>query len=250
MAQSRDLIAAAVLLASLLYLRSSAHSTLEACCAMTRASLAAAFEPSALTADAVQRRIAAGGISALKMFLPVAALVTIVTLGVGMLQTGFLLRPQAVSLQAARISPRAGLRRLVSLRSSAKAALALGKIAVLGAGIRWGLAPLVRGEGELSLSALGGAGLAGAAARGARHLSTVGLWMAGGLLALALLDWAHERWQLERDLRMSRREILEEQQEQEPDARLRRSQMRLARKLLGRSSASRREAPPGAGGAS
>ena len=54
---------------------------------------------------------------------------------------------------------------------------------------------------------------------------------------------------LERDLRMSRREILEEQQEQEPDARLRRSQMRLAKKLLDGTAADRRDAPQGAGGA-
>jgi flagellar biosynthetic protein FlhB len=51
------------------------------------------------------------------------------------------------------------------------------------------------------------------------------------LLLLAFLDWAYQRWQRERDLRMSKQEIKEEYKRMEGDPLIKQRRARVARQL-------------------
>jgi flagellar biosynthesis protein FlhB len=55
-----------------------------------------------------------------------------------------------------------------------------------------------------------------------------------GIVVLGLVDWGCQRWRLERALRMTRRELLDERRAGEGDPELRRAWRRRGRSLLRR----------------
>jgi flagellar biosynthetic protein FlhB len=129
-----------------------------------------------------------------------------------LLQTGFLILPDRVSPDLARINPLAGLRRMVSADRATQVAFGAAKlvavIAIVGLLMadRWNE---LLALGTLEVSQLGGA---------AWQLCLAVLVRAAGvLLALACLDYLWQRWKLDRALRMSPTEIREELRALEPN---------------------------------
>ena len=119
----------------------------------------------------------------------------------------------------------AGLRRLVSARSGARTGMAIVKLvavgAVAGLNIRGAMPRIV---------ATAGAAPATIVAEAGRMLIGLGLRVGLVLVALGLVDYLYQRWQHRRDLRMTRREVLEDTKEDMPDAGIRKRH----RRLLGR----------------
>jgi flagellar biosynthesis protein FlhB len=125
-----------------------------------------------------------------------------------------------------RISPRAGLRRLFSTRTFVRAVLAAAKIGVVAAVGYWTFRPALRrlaGAGALDASGLAG--------RAGSLVGALAIRIALCLLALAVADFLYQRWQYRRDLRMTRREWLEDIRKAEGDWRLRRRRREVARHL-------------------
>lgn len=146
-------------------------------------------------------------------------------------QIGFRLTPKAIEADAAKLNPLKGLERLFSSRSIVRTLLALAKIALIVAsmvGAAWTqidhivllagaeLGPALAGTGHIALRCVAAAMLA--------------------ILVLAAADAAYQRWQHERDLRMSRKDIKEEHKTLEGDphikSRIRRVQMELAARRM------------------
>jgi len=140
--------------------------------------------------------------------------VALVAMGAGVLasilQVGFHITPQALRLNWARVNAIRGLASLLSLRGGAELGKALLKLAILGAVTYWTLRPewsrfpqLVQMDllevltWELNL----GLGL--------------GLKVVLAYCLLAALDYAYQRWQHEKSLRMTRSEVQEESRQQE-----------------------------------
>jgi len=129
-------------------------------------------------------------------------------------QVGLLMTSQPLRPDTQRVSITAGLGRMVSGRSMVRAALAAAKIVAV-ALVGW--LTIRSWLGRL-------AGLAGVTpAEGLRQAGamTASLVLRLGIAlgVLAVVDYLYQRWQLERDLMMTRRELLEEQRRTEGDPR-------------------------------
>ena len=163
---------------------------------------------SGLTIDSVTGLAAASGWLLLVAVLPLSLVTCGVSVAAVVLQTGFLVRPEAVAPRASHLNPAEGLRRLFSLRSLARGGFAVGKIAVVvGAGV-W----CIRSALDLwaSPTAGGSDGLRELWGTALRQMSRMGLGASLALVVLGGLEYLFERWHHERDLRMTREELREE----------------------------------------
>jgi len=149
----------------------------------------------------------------------------------GYLQVGFQVSPKAVKIDWAKLDPSKGLKRLISLRSSVRTCMALLKVLVIVAVISltaWWQVPRIAGVAGNDLGpllvAMGGVALRCTAAALA------------AILAIAAADWFFQRWQHERDLRMSHRDLRDEHKATEGDphlrARIRSIQRELAQRRM------------------
>ncbi|RMF83337.1 MAG: flagellar biosynthesis protein FlhB [Nitrospinota bacterium] len=150
------------------------------------------------------------------MLLPLFLTVLVLAILCNVVQVGFLLTPKALELKLSRISPGQGLRRIFSLQSVNELFKSLVKIGIVGyiayATIRGALGaflPLANQGIPDILHTLGSQAM--------RVLTRT----AYAMVVLAVLDYAFQRWQYERDLRMTREEVKEERKEQEGDPQIR-----------------------------
>jgi flagellar biosynthetic protein FlhB len=147
---------------------------------------------------------------------PVALAGAAVGVLANVLQVGFMVAPKAIGLRWERLDPLRGLSRIVSLGGAVEAVKALLKLAILGGVAYWTLSPA-----WVYLPDLAGMDIPGLMAwqfdlglRLAFRVVTV-----FGLLAVA--DYAYQRWQHERRLRMTRNEVQEEGKQQEGNPQIR-----------------------------
>jgi len=135
---------------------------------------------------------------------------------VNIVQVGMRFVPERVQFDWARVSPRAGVRRMFSLRSLVAAVLAVVKIAAVGAilfAVIWRSLPALASSAGLAPDEI--------AAGAARLAGKLALYIVAVLVALGAIDWLYQRWQYRQDLRMTRREVRQEQRRQGGDPLLR-----------------------------
>lgn len=215
-ASSRELVQAGALLAGLLLFEAKGDATIGSLVRTTRSildeGLAGGADPKLLI------ELSREGLAAtLLALVPIGLLLWATALLLGVLQSAFLFRPANILPRWSRVSPSAGLARLLSARAIARALFVGFEIAVVAcafaglwdAGVR-AADDLVRtsepGEPGRALGTL----LLGSA------LSTA-VSAASGLVTLAAGDWALRRFLLLRELRMTRDEVLAEQRDDEID---------------------------------
>ena len=147
-------------------------------------------------------RCAAPAVATVAAFCLVLAALAVPT---GIAQVGRIASVEPVRADWRRVSPSQNLRRMFSGRSMVRAVMAIAKLAIVGAvavmTIRSAL-PRIMGAG------FGPPGQIAANVGGL--ILSLGLRTAAALAALALIDLAYQRWQHLRDLRMTRREFLDE----------------------------------------
>lgn len=212
--RSRDLAVAISLLAGFLGLYCSGDWLLGRTCEATRTLLQESAGEATLTAEVVRDRFAVGCSLLVLAMLPLAALSGGAVAVSVALQTGGAVRGSSIAPDPSRLSPRRGLLRIFSLRGLGRGLFTVLKFVVVGGLAIWllvGLAGIVSGaclpESGLSLD------------RSDTRMRVGFLWdetcllglkLSGALVVLGLLDYLHERWQHERDLRMTRAEVQEE----------------------------------------
>ncbi len=163
--------------------------------------------------------------------VPVVALLIIAAIGAGMLQHGILVAPEMIKPKLSKISPMSGFKRIFSTRGMVEFVKGTLKLAIIGSFGFW----LLRGDfDELEKFIF------------IDHIQTLQLAMKLamkvliGVLSLltiiAALDFAYQKVQLMRDMRMSREEIREEYKQSEGDpivkGRLRQLRMERARRRM------------------
>ena len=221
-ARSADLCSAAVLLAALVGLE------------LFGAGLAGGVAGSVRDvlgnlADAEDRLGAVFSSTALA-FLPFALLVAAAALAANLAQVGFLFAGAPLAPDLSRLDPFAGLRRILSARSLARLAGGLLKVAAVAA-----VALLTLWAERVRLAELSLRPLEEMLGLGAQAVSALALRTALVLLVLALLDYGYQRWQHERELRMSRAELREELRRYEGDPGIKERRRTVQRQLaLGR----------------
>jgi flagellar biosynthesis protein FlhB len=167
-------------------------------------------------------------------FLPFVGIVLAAALAANLLQVGFLFTSGPLTPDLDRLNPISGIGRIFSLRGLMRLVAGLLKLAIVGLVVFWTL--WAERLQLVQLSRLGFEEILGVAVDLMLLLS---LRAAVALLVLAIFEYGFQRWQHERDLRMSKQEVREELKRYEGDPRIRerrraiQQQLALQRMLLG-----------------
>jgi flagellar biosynthetic protein FlhB len=219
-ARSRDLTSALVVLAAAVAIRLGGPEAVRAARALVTASLeGVAAGAGALSLESTGSLCAVAMGCVLAVTAPAALACGLAATAAGLVQGGFTVLPSAASPQAARISLFEGARRLFKARNAARAPFALAKAGACVWALYGAFVQAVRaGSGELP------------GAWSSASASAIGLGLRLGLVlvVLGVIDYAFARWLFERDLRMSRAEIVEEAAILEGDPELRRRRRKVA----------------------
>ena len=166
-------------------------------------------------------------LSALRVALPITALAMAVGLAAWFAQTQLALSLRALQPMLSRLNPLEGLKRIFSRHGLVESLKALAKLVVIGV-----IAYLDVRARLLQVPGLFGAApevitnwLLGAA--GQLFLKVAAAW-----LLLAAGDYAFQRWEMERSLRMTKQAVLRENKEQEGDPAIRSRRQRRQRELV------------------
>ncbi|MBV9849490.1 MAG: flagellar biosynthesis protein FlhB [Armatimonadetes bacterium] len=187
----------------------------------------------ALTFGDVQRWQMTGLLWAGRLLLPTLLLALALGLAVGVGQVGFHIAPEALAPQWQRVNPASGLKRLFSLRGTVELVKSLLKLLFIG-GVCYGALHGVIASGEMlgltrkplpeALGVVGGL------------LWMLGLRVAVALFILAIADYAYQKYDHEKNLRMSMSEIKQEMKQSEGDpqvkARVRRLQREMSKRRM------------------
>jgi flagellar biosynthetic protein FlhB len=140
-----------------------------------------------------------------RYILPIFGLILAAAIATNLAQVGFLFLPEKLMPDITRLDPLQGLGRLFSMKSLARLVFGLVKMALI-AGVAY-LSLYKERDKVLGLTTM-------AVPEVAVYLAQILIWtaikIAFALLVLAILDYGFQRWQHERDLRMTSQEVREE----------------------------------------
>ncbi len=203
-AYSQDLGSAALLIASILLLRSYGGEIINTAGHFMRHQLSTvgplSVESSELAALS-QTLLSTVGMTV----LPVVGLLALTGVLSSVFQVGFLFVPERLMPDISRLSPLSGFKRIVSLSGAMKLGFGMFKVTIVAS-----VATIVlytRYEEVLYASTLSIYEL------GPFILDlalTAALWVGIALFALALFDFAYQKWKHDQDLRMTQQEVVDE----------------------------------------
>lgn len=158
--------------------------------------------------------------------LPIFLLVFLIAYLTNLLQVGWLLTMYPVKPKLSKVSPVAGLKRLLSLKTLVKSGVNALKLVVVGgiAGlVLWQSIPeliaLPRLHAEIALFSIG---------KLAMELS---LWLLLALVLLAIIDFMYQKWQHKKDLKMTKHEVKDERRSMEGDPHIKKQRMKMAMEI-------------------
>ncbi|ATR22557.1 Flagellar biosynthetic protein flhB [Roseomonas mucosa] len=161
------------------------------------------------------------GRDALLAVLPVAAAAALGAVAATLLQTGGLFSAKGLVPQLSRLSPLAGVKRVLGVEGAGQLLRALLKLGLVGLALWWNLDDPTRLRSVMQASPAQLLAVAGEEMRG---LATAAV-LAFGLVALGDFGW--ERFRHLRRMRMSREDLKEEHKESEGDPHLKARQRQL-----------------------
>ena len=213
-ARSADLTAALILLAGLLLVQTTGPrlvASLKTLIASLLAQNLADLSPAALLRPMKDVGSA---------MLPILIGLFVAAIVCQLLQAGFFFR---FKLHADRLDPSKNVEQMFSGRSLVQLLMGGAKIALVGCvvyAIAKGLVPKVAAMSALAPDEMISAG--------GNVVASLMLRITLLLIALGVIDFFYQRWQHERDLRMTRREVLDELRQMEGDAAVKRRRRDLA----------------------
>lgn len=193
--------------------------------AMFRMTLGAAGQVE-ITQESVIAYSTVGFSFILQTMMTFVIIVVVVALAANISQVGFLITGHPLVPNLGRLNPITGLKRLVSVRSFVRLGAGIVKLIILGIV----LVLTIHGEMAtlMNLSKMELPTIVG-------YLSNVCLTLAFRaallLLIFAILEYGYQRWEYERDIRMSKEEIKEELKRYEGDPKIRARRREVQRKL-------------------
>jgi flagellar biosynthetic protein FlhB len=169
--------------------------------------------------------------SAGKLIFPIAITIMVFGVAANILQVGFIMSTYPLMPRLDKLNPIAGFARLFSIRSVVEALKNILKLLVVG----WVAYATIKGEFEgmlvLNNATIGGI-LMFIMQIGYKIIYRIGLV----LILLAFLDWAYNKYDTEKNLKMSKEEVKEEHKQMEGDPkvkrRIRSMQIEMARRRM------------------
>ncbi len=160
------------------------------------------------------------------LLVPLFLAVVVMSLASNMLQVGFHVSAEPLSFKFDRLNPISGMRRVFSLRSFVRLLGSFFKLSVIGGVLWYTLAQetdqfflVIDQEVRLIVAYIGVA------------MFRLALRTAIALLILAIIDYSYQRWQFERDLRMTKQEVKDELKLMEGDPKIRARRRQIALQL-------------------
>ena len=165
------------------------------------------------------------------MLMPLMGIIVVAAVIGNLAQIGFLFTTEPFAPKLSKLNPIKGMKRLLSTKSLVEVAKSLCKIVFVG-----GIAFLmVRGEVE-TIPSLAHMGVGEVLSFMGRVSLRICLYACLTLMVLAALDYAYQRWQYEKNLRMTKQEIKDELKQREGDptvkSKIRRIQMEMSRRRM------------------
>jgi flagellar biosynthetic protein FlhB len=225
---SRECATAAVLGSALLLLYLFAAPAMRSLIDLTREWLSVAVEAGArpMTQPAVVALLNRAAEQTLGLLWPVACGLALAGTAAYLAQTGFLWNSDKLAMDLNHLNPLSGLGRMVSLRAVVELGKSLLKIGL----ITWVGIWAVRRDIE-RIPGLVQYGLGDGMTMTAEAAFRMLLWVTGTVALLALGDYAYQRFEWERSLRMTKQEIKQELRETEGDPLLRSRVRSLQRQM-------------------
>lgn len=159
------------------------------------------------------------------------ALMFAMGIGIGILQAGFQVAPEAIALRWEKLSPANGWSRIFSVASLMRGVVVIVKLSLVTAIAYW----VLKGRAPHVL-ALGGGSVAGSASQGWDLAMRLALAIVAALVLIGVADYGFQRWRHEQSLYMTRTEAKEESRREEGDpqikARVRKLQREAARRRM------------------
>jgi flagellar biosynthesis protein FlhB len=184
-----------------------------------------------LTQDSVTAIITGYIFNGFGILFPLLIAVLIAAVLGNVLQIGFMFSTQSIEPKLEKISPANGFKRLFSLRSLAELVKGILKVCIIG-GIAY---IIIRNEFD-NLIPLADQSAWGVFSYISGICFKILLAMTVMLVFLAILDYAYQRWEFEKSIRMTKQEIKDEYKNTEGDpmikARIRRIQREMAQKRM------------------
>ncbi|WP_442484891.1 flagellar biosynthesis protein FlhB [Aeoliella sp. SH292] len=225
-AYSQDLGSAAMLLAAAGLLQAMGAKIVDTTVGLVQRNLT---EVTDITGDRqlllgeVQKILLSVGVT----LLPMMMLLMLAAVGASVFQVGFLFVPERLAPDFSRVSPLAGMKRIVSLQGVMRLGFGLLKVAIVTtvAGVTlWLRRVEILEAGALDIGQL-------ATLLVDLTISTL-LWVGGALLMLAIFDFAFQKWKHEQDLKMTHQEIKEEMKNMQGDPQVAARRRQIQRQLV------------------
>jgi len=166
-----------------------------------------------------------------KVLSPLLLAVFVAAMVANVLQVGFLFSLEPITPKLSKLNPLQGIKRLVSLRSLTEIVKFVAKVALVGVVVYTAIRkelPFILPLGDHSIQAIGG--------YICQTILKIVLRTSWVLLIMAILDYAYQRWEHEKSLRMTKQEVKEEHKQTEGDplvkSRIRRVQREWARRRM------------------
>ena len=229
-AKSRELASVAVLGACLVYFYFGASAIATRLMELMRTSFRKSGQMT-ISIDTIQPLLTDLLFQTFALLAPFLLVAIIAGLMINILQVGILFSSEAITPKFSKIDPFKGLQRLFSLRSLVELVKSILKMAIIGF-----VAYLtISGESHklLPLVDLGVRDILGYMGEVSFKILYSTCWV---LVILAVLDYGYQKWEHERSLKMSIKEIKEENKQTEGDplikGRIKRLQREMARKRM------------------
>jgi len=157
---------------------------------------------------------------------PFMILMLVAGIVANLVQVGFFVSGKALQPKLERIDPISGLQKFFSLRTFVELVKSVFKLAIVGAIVYVALRD--RWEQMVTLMQFSPGGTILAVSK-----MVLAVWwrVVVAMIFLAILDYGYQRWQYERDLRMSRKEAQDEAKEMEGDPRIKQRVRQIQRQM-------------------
>lgn len=158
--------------------------------------------------------------------LPLLLSMAAVAIAINIYQVGWRITPDVLAFNLGKLSPFKGFRGLIDLRAGIRLAMSMAKMTLIMGIATW----LIVGQAS-TIAGLSGLGMFDMFRLSCDMIYGLGLKLAALLLGIAVLDYSYQKWQYEKDLRMTKQEVKEEMKMMEGDPKIKQRRARVARQL-------------------
>ncbi|MDX9786419.1 MAG: flagellar biosynthesis protein FlhB [Desulfobacterales bacterium] len=165
------------------------------------------------------------------LLLPVMGAVFVTAFAANLFQVGFQVSTKAITPKLSKVDVIKGFGRLFSLKSLMESLKSMVKLTVIGTVVYFAI------KGEMgALIKLHNATVAYIFLYILQGIFKIFIWVLLIMIIVAILDYSYQKWQFEKDLKMTKQEVKEEHKETEGDpqvkSRIRSIQLQAARKRM------------------